>query len=143
MVYNFFDKKAFATGTQSGTLRLGSVTRNKFAISGFKNQNISNKELAEQLHKPIIKIFTKRKVQSSFMDNIQDADFADMQLVNEFNKGFRCFISVIDIYIKYAWVIPLEDKKSLTITNTFQKTLTESNWKPNKIWVDKDTEFYN
>ena len=66
-----------------------------------------------------------------------------MQLVNEFNKGFRSFISVIDIYIKYAWVIPLEDKKSLTITNTFQKTLTESNWKPNKIWVDKDTEFYN
>ena len=50
---------------------------------------------------------------------------------------------VIDIFSKYAWVIPLKDKKGVSIVNTFQKTLDDSNRKPNKIWVDKGIEFYN
>ena len=50
---------------------------------------------------------------------------------------------VIDIFSKYAWAIPLKDKKGITITNGFQKILKESNRKPNKIWVDKGSEFYN
>ena len=50
---------------------------------------------------------------------------------------------VIDIFSKYAWFIPLKDKKSITIDNTFQKILGESNRKANKLWVDKGTEFYN
>ena len=50
---------------------------------------------------------------------------------------------VIDIYSKYAWVIPLKDKKGITITNAFQNFLDESNPKPNKMLVDKDSEFYN
>ena len=66
MVYKFFDKKASAVRARSETL----ATRNKFAGSGIKNENISNKELAEELHKPIIKKFRKRKVQSPFIDNI-------------------------------------------------------------------------
>ena len=50
---------------------------------------------------------------------------------------------MIDIYSKYAWVILLKDKKGITITNTFQKVLDESNYKVNKIWVDKGSKFYN
>ena len=50
---------------------------------------------------------------------------------------------VIDIYSKYAWVILLKCKKFVTITNAFQKNLRESNRKPNKIWVDKGSEFCN
>ena len=50
---------------------------------------------------------------------------------------------VIDFYSKYAWVILLNDKKGIAITNAFQKILKESNRKPNKIWVDKGSEFYN
>ena len=50
---------------------------------------------------------------------------------------------VLDIFSKYAWVIPLKDKRGITITNAFQKMLDESNWKPNKIWVDKGSKFYN
>ena len=46
-------------------------------------------------------------------------------------------------FSKYAWVIPLKDKESVTITNAFQKILDESNRKLNKIWVDKGSEFYN
>ena len=67
-----------------------------------------------------------------------------MQLIRKFNKGFRFLLCVIYIFSKYAWVVPLKDKKGVTITNAFQKILKESNrHKPNKIWVDKGSEFYN
>ena len=56
---------------------------------------------------------------------------------------FRFLLFVTDIYSKYAWVNPLKDKKGITITDAFQKILDKSNCKPNKIWVDKSSEFYN
>ena len=64
---------------------------------------------------------------------------ADMQLLSKFDKGFRFLLCVIDIFSKYAWVIPLKDRKGISTVNAFQKILKESNRKPNKIWV----EFYN
>ena len=66
-----------------------------------------------------------------------------MQLINKFNKGIRFLLCVIDICAKYAWVIPLKDKKVTTITKAFQTNLDESNRKLNKIWIDKVSEFYN
>ena len=66
-----------------------------------------------------------------------------MQLLSKLNKGFRFLLCIIDIYSKYAWVIPLKDKKSVSIVNAFQKIVKESDRKPNKIWVDKGSEFYN
>ena len=66
-----------------------------------------------------------------------------MQLISKSEKGFRFLLCVIDIYSKYAWVIDLKDKKGITITNAFQKILEESNCKPNRIWVDKGSDFYN
>ena len=101
--------------------------------SGIKKENISNKNLAEELHKPIIRKFNKRKVHGPFIVNIWGTDLADMQLISKFNKGFRFFVCVIDSYSKYAWVIPLKDKTGITITNAFQKILNESKRKPNKI----------
>ena len=80
---------------------------------------------------------------SSFKDNIWEADLADMQLLSKFNKGFRFLLCVIDIFSKHAWVIPLIDKKGASIVNAFQKILDDSKRKPNKIWVDKGSEFYN
>ena len=50
---------------------------------------------------------------------------------------------VIDIFSKYAWVISLKDKKGVSIVNAFQKVLDDSDRKPNKVWVDKGSEFYN
>ena len=108
-----------------------------------KNEIISDKELAEELDKPIIRKLEKRNVHSPFIHNIFGAYLADMQLMNNLNKGFRFLLCVIDTYSKHAWVIPLKDKKVITITNAFQKILYESNRKPNKIWVDKGSEFYN
>ena len=66
-----------------------------------------------------------------------------MQLVSKFNKGFRFLLCVIDIFSKYAWVVPLKDKKGISIVNAFQKILKESDRRPTKIWVDKRNEFYN
>ena len=121
MVYKFFDKKSSGSGIV----------------------NKENTQLAYELHKPIIKKFNKRKVYSSFKDNIWGVDLADMQLLSKFNKGFTFLLCVIDIFSKYAWVIPLKDKKGISIVNSFQIILKESNRKPNKIWVDKGSEFYN
>ena len=66
-----------------------------------------------------------------------------MQLISKFNKGFRFLLCVIDIFSKYAWVVPLKDKKGVSIVDAFQKILDDSNRKPNKIWADKGSEFYN
>ena len=97
MVYKFFDKRTFS---RAATLA------NKSAI---KSKIISNKELTEELHKPMIGKLNKRKVQ--FIDNIWGADGADMQLISKLNKEFRSLLCVIYIYHnKYPWVIPLKDK---------------------------------
>ena len=66
-----------------------------------------------------------------------------MELISKFNKGIRFLLCVINIFIKYAWVIPLKGRKDIKLTNAFQETLDESNCKPNKIWVDEDSQFYN
>ena len=67
-----------------------------------KNEIVSNKELAEELRKPIIKKFEKRKVDSPFIDNMWSADLADMLLISKFDKRFRFLLCVIDIYSKYV-----------------------------------------
>ena len=66
-----------------------------------------------------------------------------LELISKLNKELRFLLCVIDIYGKYAWFIPYKDKKSITITNAFQKILKESDRKPNKVWVDRGSEFYN
>ena len=93
----------------------------KIADTSFKNENILNKEL----YKPIFRKFNIRKVHSPFTDNIWSADLVGMQLISIFNKGFRFFLCVIDIYSKYAW-ITLKDKKGTTITNAFQKNFLKN-----------------
>ena len=102
-----------------------------------------NEQLANELHKAIIKKFETRRVYSTFKDNILGADLADMQLLIKYNKGIRFLLCVIDISSKYAWVVPLKDKKGISIVKAFQIILKQSNGKPNKIWVDKGSEFYN
>ena len=99
MVYKFFDKRT------SGRC--------------IKNENISKKELAEEIHKPIIRNFNKRKVRLLFIDNIWGADLADMQLISKLDRGFRFLLCVIDIYSKYAWFISLKDKNGIKTTNAF------------------------
>ena len=68
----------------------------------------------------------KRKVYSSFKDNIWGADLADMQLISKHNKGIRYLLCVIDLFSKYAWAVPLKDEKGLSIVNAFQGILIEN-----------------
>ena len=77
------------------------------------------------------------------LKNIWGVDLADMQLLSKFNKGIRFLLCVIDIFCKYAFVVPLKDKKEASIVNAFQSILYKSGRKPNKIWVDQGSEFYN
>ena len=123
MVYKFFDKKSIGRGTKS----------------------MSNQQLADELHKPIVIKFKRHKVYSFFKGNIWGADLADMQLISKCNKGIRFLLCVIDIFSKYAWVVPLKDKKGIIIiiANIFQSILNNLKRKPNKIWVDQGSEFYN
>ena len=103
----------------------------KTSAAGIKNENMSNEELEEETHKPIIRKFKKRKLYSPFIYNIQGADLADVQLISKVNKGIRFLLCGFDIFSKYAWVIPLKDKEWITITNAFQKILEKSNRIPN------------
>ena len=66
-----------------------------------------------------------------------------MQLLRKYNKGIRFLLCVIDIFSKYAWVVPLKDKNDISIVKAFQSILKQSNRKPNKIWLDKGSEFCN
>ena len=80
---------------------------------------------------------------SSLKDNTWAADLADMQLMNKFNKEIRFLFYISGIYSKFAWVIPLKQKESGIIVIAFQKLLDDSKRKPNKIWVDEVSKFYN
>ena len=66
-----------------------------------------------------------------------------MQLISKYNKGMRYLLCVIDLFSKYAFVVPLKDKIRVNISNAFQSISNSSKRKPNKIWTDKDSEFYN
>ena len=126
MVYKFFDSKVASPDKKS----IGS---------GINSSLI----LANELRKPVIKKFHKRKVYSQFKDNIWGVDLADMQSLSRKNKGIKYLSCAIDLYSKYAFVIPLKDKKGTSITNVFDKIIKQSGRKPNKIWVDQGSEFYN
>ena len=118
MVYKFFDKK-----TGSGA----SV----------------NEQLAEEVHKQVTKKFKRRKVYARFKDNIWAADLAEMESLSSKNKNVKYLLCVIDVFTKYAWVKPLQDKNDKAALNAFMEIANESNRKPNKLWVDQGRDFYN
>ena len=113
MVYKFFDKKSTGSGIASSSI------------------------LADERHKPIIRKFNKRKVYSQFKDNIWGVDLADMQSLTRKDEGIKYLLCVIDLYRQYAFVVPLNDKKGISIVNAFNKIIKQSNRKPNKIWIDQ------
>ena len=87
----------------------------------------SSSILPDELHKPIIKKFNKRKVYSQFKDNIWGVDLTDMQSLRRKNKGIKYLLRAIDLYSKYAFVIPLKDKKGISIVNAFNKIIKQNN----------------
>ena len=106
MVYKFFDSKVSGSGAKLIP---------------------ENEKLDNELHKPIIRKFEKIKVYSTFKDNIWGVDLADMQLLSKCNKEIRFLLCVIDIFSKYAWIVPLKDKKGISIAKAFQSKLVNEN----------------
>ena len=66
-----------------------------------------------------------------------------MQSFSKYNKGIKYLLCAIDLFGKYAWAVPIKDKIGISMVNAFEKILSDSNRKPNKIWVDQGSEFYN
>ena len=120
IVYKFFDKKSSGSGVA--------------AIE-------PNYQVANELHKQIIRIFKRRKVYH-LLGTIWGVDLADMQSLSKYNKGIKYLLCEIDLFSKYAWVVPLKHKRGISVINAFQKIISKER-KPNKIWVDQDCEFYN
>ena len=112
MVYKFFDKKS--------------------AGSGVNIPLEFNEQLAKRITQTNYQTILKKKSLFWIRDNIWGTDLADMQLISKFNKAFRFLLCVIDIFSKHAWVVPLKDKKGISVVNAFQKILKESEGKPNK-----------
>ena len=111
MVYKFFDKK--------------SASLNKSSGSSIVNE--PNYQLANELHKPVVRKFKKRKVYLSFRDNIWGVDLADMQSLSKYNKRIKYLLCAIDLFSQYAWVVLLKDKTGISIVKAFQKMLHSSN----------------
>ena len=113
MVYKVFDKKSIGSGVDPEL----------------------NYQLANELHRQIIRKFMRRKVYLSFRDNIWGVDLADMQSLTKYNKGINNLLCAIDFFSKYGWVAPLKDKRRITLVNAFQKIISKGR-KPNKTWLD-------
>ena len=105
MFYKYFDKKSKGSGISA---------------------NEPNYQLANELHKPIIRKFKKRKVYSSFRDNIWGVDLADMQSLSKYNKGNKCLLCAIDLFSKYL-VVPIKDKKWTSIVDAFKRIISKRN----------------
>ena len=103
MVYKFFEKKSKGSGIA----------------------NEPNYQLVNELHKPIIRKFKNREVYSYFRDHIWGVDLADMQLLSKYNKGIKYLLCAMDLFSKYAWVVPIKDKKGTSIVNAFKKIISE------------------
>ena len=102
MVYKFFNKKSKGAGSKEN-----------------QGNFLQNSQLADELHRPIIRKFKKRKVYSSFKGNIWGVDLADIQLESKRNKKNRYLLSAIDLFSKFSWVVLLKDKKGVSLVNAF------------------------
>lgn len=100
-------------------------------------------KISDEIHKRAIKKFPKRQVVSLYANEIWAMDLVDMSSLVEYNKQYKYMLTVIDVYTKYAWGEPLKDKKATSVLNALKHIVEESKRKPQRIWVDQGSEFYN
>jgi hypothetical protein len=98
-------------------------------------------QLAIELHKPIIKKFEKRRVEVNHIDETFGADLVDMGYWKDYNKKYRYILTVIDIFSKFAWAIPMITKTGAEVTEAFETIFKHR--VPENLWVDRGSEFYN
>ena len=105
------------------------------------DMGVWSNQLANELHKPVRRRFDKRSVFTKQVDDIWAADLVDMSPFFRSKKGYKYLLTVIDVYSKYGWIVPLKTKTGKEVAQSFRKSFR--NGHPSRLWTDKGTEFYN
>jgi transposase InsO family protein len=90
----------------------------------------------QELHKRVVRKFPRRQVLVHGVNETWSADLVDMSKFAKENKGYKWILTVIDVLSKYAWAVPLKNKKAETVLMAFQKVLEEAGTAPKYLWVD-------
>ena len=117
-------------------------TRSWFKLKRPSSEENWQEKLADELHKPIKRNFTRRRVIVNHIDETWCSDIVEMQKFSRWNAGYRYLLMVLDVYSKYGWIIPLKDKKGETVAEAL-KTILKEGRKPDYLWTDKGKEYYN
>ena len=103
--------------------------------------NFTMQDLSEELNKPVINKFERKKVIVNHIDEIHSCDLVDMQKYSKVNRGYKYIFTNIDIFSKFAWSFPLKSKTIKEIKSCFQKIFKER--KPKYIWSDQESAFFS
>ena len=113
--------------------------KGKFSAKQIKDFLIKRDEYT--LHKPVRKRFRRRKVFTLGIDDLWQADLADLSSIAKHNDNYKFLLTCIDTFSKFAWAIPLKNKSTTTVAEGFEKILSSSNRRPCNLQTDKGTEF--
>ena len=98
-------------------------------------------QLTKELHKPVRRRFDKRTVFAKHVGDIWTADLVDMSSFSRSNKGYKYLLTVIGVFSKYGWIVPLKTKTDKKVAQAFRKLFLGGS--PSSLWTDKGIEFYN
>ena len=124
---------------QYGTFLVKNIIRSKRKL-GLGN-NFTMEDLSNELNKPVINKFERKKIIVNHIDEIHSCDLVDMQKYSRVNKGYKYIFTNIDIFSKYSWSFPLKTKTIKEIKSCFQKIFNER--KPKYIWSDQESSFFS
>ena len=124
---------------QWGTFLIKNIINTKQKL-GMGNE-FTMEDLSEELNKPVIHKFQRKKTIVNYIDHIHSCDLVDMKMYSEINKGYDFIFTNIDIFSKYAWAFPIKSKKIQDVKLCFQKIFNER--KPRYIWSDKEPSFFS
>ena len=126
-----------------------SRARSQMTMSINKTLEKQQQQLAKEVFSPQITKFKRQRIIPLYKDETWSADLIDKSSLSKYNNNYKFILTVIDIFTKYAWAIPLKYKSGLSITNCFKIVLSEHPQggseprKQEKLWVDRGSEFYN
>ena len=121
-----------------GTFAIKQIINNK---QRFGLGNFNMEDLSEELNKPVINKFERKKIIVNHIDEIHSCDLVDMQKYSRMNKGYKYIFTNIDIFSKYTWSFPIKSKKISDIKPCFEKIFKER--KPLYIWSDQESTFFS
>jgi len=141
-------EEIYNDASQPGSL---SGLENFYRVLKSKKIKIKRPELKNWLstqnvytrHKPIVKQFPRNQVITRGIDDLWQIDLADLQKISKFNDNNRYLVTCIDVFSKFAWVVPIKNKKSDTVLEAFKFIVNSSGRKPNFLQLDQGTEFLN